>query len=175
MIDDVVVVEEDPVRQPIVAHELPDVLDRIEFGTFGWERQEREIARTVEPCGRMPSSLVEHEDGVATGRDILGDFVQMQLHRLDIAPGQDQADRLAFLRTDRAEDVGRGGALIARGRGTRSAPGPAPGDLVLLSDARLVGEPDLYGVGIEALLTRDFFQARGEAFLKSSIAVATWA
>jgi hypothetical protein len=29
--DDVVVVGEDAVREPVVAHELPDVLDRIEL------------------------------------------------------------------------------------------------------------------------------------------------
>ena len=30
-----------------------------------------------------------------------------------VALGQDQADRLALFRTDRAEDIGRGGALVA--------------------------------------------------------------
>src|SRR5271165_2236385 len=64
--------------------------------------------------------LVEHEDGVTSRLDVLGDFVQMELHRLDVAPGQDQADRLALFRADRAEDVGRGGALVARGRRPRS-------------------------------------------------------
>jgi hypothetical protein len=33
MIEDVVIRFEDAVREPIVAHELPDVLDRIELGT----------------------------------------------------------------------------------------------------------------------------------------------
>jgi hypothetical protein len=89
----------------------------------------------------MPSGFVEHEDGMTSWLDVLCDFVQMQLHRLDVAPGQDQADRLAFFRADRAEDVGRGSALVARGRGPRSPLGPAPSDLDLLSDPRLVGEP----------------------------------
>ena len=35
-------------------------------------------------------------------------------HRFGVALGQDQADRLALFRTDRAEDIGRGGALVAR-------------------------------------------------------------
>ena len=51
---------------------------------------------------------------MASRRDILGDFIQMQLHRFGVALGQDQADRLALFRTDRAEDIGRGGALVAR-------------------------------------------------------------
>ena len=38
MVEDVVVGLEDAVREPIVAHELPDVLDRIELGCQ-WRRQ----------------------------------------------------------------------------------------------------------------------------------------
>ena len=40
MVEDIVVGFEDAVRQPIVAHELPDVLDRIELGAFGRQRQQ---------------------------------------------------------------------------------------------------------------------------------------
>ena len=123
----------------------------------------------------MPSGFVEHEDGMTSWLDVLYDFVQMQLHRLDVALGQDQADGLALLRADRAKDIGRGRAQVARGRRARSPPCPTPCDLVLLSDAGLVGEPDFYGVEADALFARDFLQARREAFLKSSIAVAAWA
>ena len=38
MIEDVVVRFEDTVRQPVVAHELPDVYDRVELGTFRRQR-----------------------------------------------------------------------------------------------------------------------------------------
>ncbi len=34
MVENVLVGSEDPVRKPIVAHELPDVLDRIQLGAF---------------------------------------------------------------------------------------------------------------------------------------------
>jgi hypothetical protein len=45
--------------------------------------------------------------------------------------------------------------------------GPAPGDVVLLSDARLVGKPHLYRpAGRIALADRR--QARGKAFLKAA-------
>ena len=112
----------------------------------------------------MPTRLIEQQDGVASRRDLLGDFIEMQLHRLGVALGQDQADRLAFFRADRAEDVGRGGALVARRRGPRSTLGPAAGDLVLLSDAGFVGEPDFYIVWLDALFVRDFLQASRETF-----------
>jgi len=41
---------------------------------------------------------------------------------------------------------------------------PATGNLVLLADTSLVGEPDFYRVAIERLCARDFFQARCEAY-----------
>jgi len=52
---------------------------------------------------------------------------------------------------------------------TGAALGPAAGDLVLLADAGLVGEPDFYRVAVKRLLARNCLQARGEVFLKSSI------
>jgi hypothetical protein len=114
VIEQIVSVEEDPVGQPVVAHELPDVLGRVELGTFGRKGHEREITRHIELAGHVPSRLIEKQDGMASRRDILGDFIQMQLHRFGVALWQDQADRLALFRTDRAEDIGRGGALVAR-------------------------------------------------------------
>src|SRR5680860_1161954 len=103
MIEQVVVGLEDPVRQPVVAHELPDVLDRVQ------------------------------------------------------------------LRADGSEDVGRGGALVVRRAGARSAPGPAAGDLVLLADARLVGEPDLYPGQGNAFVSRNRVEQGREFFLNSSM------
>ena len=139
----------------------PIVAVRVQLGAFGREEDERQIARDVELAGGMPTRLIEQQDGVASGRDLLGDFIEMQLHRLGVALGQDQADRLAFFRAD---DVGRGGALVARRRGPRSTLGPAAGDLVLLSDAGFVGEPDFYIVWLDALFVRDFLQASRETF-----------
>ena len=55
------------------------------------------------------------------------------------------------------------------------APQAAAGDLVLLADTSLICEPDFYRVDADRLLTRDCVQARGEAFLKSSIAPAACA
>jgi hypothetical protein len=103
-------------------------------------------------------------------RDLRGDLGQMEVHRLGVAARHDERRALAIPGTDRPEEIGRGGSLVFRSARARAPPGPAAGDLVLLSDARLVGEPDLYGAGVDALVARDFFQARGECFLKSSMA-----
>ena len=103
-------------------------------------------------------------------RDLGGDFGQVQVHRLGVAARHDEGGALAVSGTDRAEDIGRGGSLIFRRAGARSALGPTAGDLVLLADPRLVGEPEFYRAGIDALFAPDLFQAGGEIFLKSPIA-----
>ena len=81
-----------------------------------------------------------------------------------------QGRALAVFRADRAEDVGRCGALITGSTWAGAALGPAAGDLVLLADTSLVLEPDFYLVAVDRVLTRDCLQARGKVFLKSSIA-----
>ena len=100
----------------------------------------------------------------------LGDINEVQIHCLSIAGGQNEGRAFALLRTDCAEDVDRGGALIARSAWAGAALGPPTRDFVLLADAGLVLEPNLYCSDVDCLFTRDFLQARGEVFLKSSIA-----
>jgi hypothetical protein len=75
--------------------------------------------------------------------DFGSDLGEMQAHRLGVAGGQNEGCSLALLWADGAEDIGRGGPLIVRSRGPRATPCPASRDLVLLTDAGLVREPDL--------------------------------
>ena len=103
-------------------------------------------------------------------RDFCGDLGKVQVHRLGVASWHDEGRSLAVLRADCAENVGRGGALIVRRRGPCAAFRPTSCDLVLLADARFIGEPDFYRGRIDALLARDLVQACGKVFLKSSIA-----
>jgi hypothetical protein len=112
---------------------------------------------------------------VGAGRDNFGDLRQMQIHCFGVAGRKNQGSTFAILWADRAEDVGRGGALIARSAWASAALGPAAGDLILLADTSLICEPDFYLVTFERLLARDFIQARGEVFLKSSTAPAACA
>ena len=123
----------------------------------------------------MPARLIDEKRCVGAWRDLGGDFGEMEVHRLCIASWHDERRALAILGTDRAEDVGRGGSLVFRGARARAALGPPARDLVLLADARLVGKPDLYGGGLDALFMPDLRQALGETFLKSSMAPAAWA
>ena len=172
VVDDVVEGFEDPVREPVFAHELPYVFLGVEFRAFCRQGDQRDVGRDDQLAREMPARLIDEKRCVGAWRDLGGDFGEMEVHCLCIASWHDERRTLAILGTDRAEDVGRGGSLVFRGARARPALGPAARDLVLLADARLVGEPDLYGAGLDVLLAPDRFQARGKAFLKSSIAPA---
>ena len=112
----------------------------------------------------MPAGLVDQKDSVAGGFNGRGDLREMQVHRFGIASRQDQGCALASLRAYRTEDVGGGGTLVTRCAWAGAAFRPATGNLVLLADTSLVGEPDFYRVPIERLCARDFFQAPREAY-----------
>jgi hypothetical protein len=107
----------------------------------------------------MPAGLVDKKGGVRAWRNLRCDFGEVEIHRLRVAAWHDKRRALAVLGTNRAEDIGGGGSLIFGSAWTRAALGPTPGDLVLLADARLVGEPDLYRAGLDALFAPERFQS----------------
>jgi hypothetical protein len=171
MVEDVWVGGEDPVREPVIAHILPDGLDRVELRRLGRQRQERDVVWDLQLGREVPPGLIEHQDGVMARCDGQADLLQMKGHGLRAAAGQDETGRLALGRTDGTEDVGRLGSLVARGRGTGSALGPAAGDLVLLPDPGLVAEPNFYRLAA-GLGRGDLVQAGRERFLKASAAAS---
>lgn len=169
MIDNVLGGFEDAIGEPVVAHELPDVLDWVQFGHLWRQRQDGDVFGQMKFGGGMPAGLIDDEDGMRAGIDGAGDLLEMGVHRLGIAPGQNQPDALALLRTDGTEDVGPLGALIVRRDGSCSALRPAARYLVLLPDPGFILEPelDLYA----RFETRaDRFDLGGEVFLKTSTA-----
>jgi hypothetical protein len=170
VIDDIVIGFEDAVREPVVAHELPDIFLRVQLRAFGWQRDQRDIRRDDQGAGETPSGLIDQKGRMRARRDLRRDLGQMEVHRLSIASRHDERRALAVLGTDRPEDIGRCGSLVFGRARARAGLGPTPGDLVLLADARFVGEPDFYGVGLDAFFAPDLLQARGETFLKSSMA-----
>jgi len=162
-IDDVVVGREDAVGEPIIAHELPHVFDRIEFGTFGRQRQEGDVGRNVEFAGRVPSSLIEHEHGVSAGCDLAADFGEMYAHCFAVATRHDQRGAFAFCGTDRSKDPCRSPARITERDGSCPALGLAPGDLRFLTDPGLVLPPELYWCAF-GQAPSDLRQTGGKAF-----------
>jgi hypothetical protein len=175
VVDEIVIGFEDAIGEPVVAHKLPDVFDWVELGAFRRQSDDGDVGWHDEACRHVPTSLIDNKDGVGSWCDHLRDFRKVEVHRLGVAGRQYQGRALALLWADCAEDVGGGGALVSRRAGARAAFRPPAGDLVLLANTSLVLEPDFYPGCIEALLARDCLQARGEAFLKSSITPSAWA
>jgi hypothetical protein len=147
VVEDILVGREDTVREPVVPHELPDVLNRVELGAFGRQRDDGDVLRDDKPMRQVPSRLVDEKHGMSPWCDSLSDLRQMQGHRCGIAPWQDERSTFALSWADGTEDVGRSGPLIRGRRWSCAAPGPATGDLVLLPDPGFVSEPDLYRGG----------------------------
>ena len=48
MVEDVIVGSKNAVEEPVVAHELPDVFDRVEFGRFGRQQHQGDVVGNVE-------------------------------------------------------------------------------------------------------------------------------
>ena len=48
------------------------------------------------------------------GRDLRGDFGQVEVHPFGVAPGRDERRAYGLLGTDRPEDIGRCGSLVFR-------------------------------------------------------------
>ena len=146
VIDNVIIGLEDPVRQPVFPHELPDILDRVEFRAFWRQWQQGDVVGNRQLGGEMPSGLIQQEHGVAPRCDGERDLLQMQGHGGGVAKRQDKTGCLSQGGTDRAEQIGRLGSLILGSRRSGSTSGPTPGNLVLLTDARLVLPSDFYGL-----------------------------
>ncbi len=106
MIDDIVMGFEDAVGEPVVAHELPDILDRVQFGASGRQRHEGDISWHDQFGRAMPPCLIEYQNSMRTRRDVEGYLLKMQAHRFAVATGQDDASSLAFGRTYCTKDPG---------------------------------------------------------------------
>jgi len=111
----------------------------------------------------MPSGLIEDENGMSVGGDLGCDLVEMKLHGFGVAGRQHEGGASSTLGADRAEQIGRLGALIVAGSGMRAFPGPAIGELVLLAEPHLVLEPHFYRCARCKLLA-DFRYACGDVF-----------
>ena len=54
----------------------------------------------------MPAGLIDEQESVRAGSDVLGDFGKMQVHRESVAHRQDEARALALLWANGAADIG---------------------------------------------------------------------
>jgi hypothetical protein len=166
-INDVVVVVEDGDGEFVAAQIFPDVFDRIEFGSVGWQTDKGDVFGDRERGSNMIAGAVEDESGVTTCGHLVADSREMQRHGLGVRRRHDQACCDATLRTSRTEQVGPVVASVVRRAGPRSALGPDAGQRALLADPGFILEPDFDRLAFGAVgeLRRD---CRGEVFLNAS-------
>ena len=144
------------------------------FSSGDWAWQDGDVLWDHEIVGHMPSRLVHDENGVGIVRDVAGDLDQMLVHGMCVTPRHHQGRGLALAGADRAEDIGRTGSRVVRRGWSRSALGPATGDLVLLADACLVLKPNFDHFTLGGA-TGDFCHSGGEVLLNASAASASCA
>ena len=61
VINDIVAGSEHTVRKP-------DILDRVEFKTFGWERDDTDFSGNIQPISHMPTGLIHQHSSVSAGK-----------------------------------------------------------------------------------------------------------
>lgn len=91
MVDDGVVGREHPVRQPLVAHELPHVLLRVQFGALRRERDDGDVGGREQLGRDVPPGLVQQQHGMAPRGDLLGDRRKVQGHASVLHHGKTSA------------------------------------------------------------------------------------
>jgi len=138
---------EGPVGQKVRFQIGPQVLDRVEFGRVGRQKQQAQARRHYEVLRAMPSRVVQHQNDVAAGRDLGGQFGQKPAHGLGVDPRQQQRARLARARIGRAKQVEVLVAGLADDDRPRAAPRPDGCQRAFLAKARFVLKPDFNGFG----------------------------
>ena len=164
--DDVFVGFEDPVRQPVVAHELPDILHRVQLGRSWRQRQDGDVVGDRQLGRQVPTGLIDDQHRMGAGIDGGTDLDEVRRHGVGVAPGHDQPGAFPLRGTDRAEDIGPFGALVAGRPRARATSGPSACELILLADAGFILPPQLY---LDAFREPrpDLRQFGGEVFFKS--------
>ena len=106
--------------------------------------QQTDVVRQAQPAaGLMPASAIQQHDGMGTRRDVSADFGEVEVHRLGIGLGQDEAGADTTRGTGCAEDVGPIVALVAWRWRASALFSPDVGQAALLTDARFILPPEL--------------------------------
>ena len=128
----------------------PDALDGIEFGAAGGQRQQRHGVRDHELGSEMPAGLIDKQDGVHAGRQLLGEGRQEHGHGLGRGAWQGQGKGLVGAGPAGGEQI-EAVVTLVRGPGRAYAPlVPAMANPAFLPDPGLVLTPELdYGLRME--------------------------
>ncbi len=156
----------------VLTQELPDILDRIELGRVGRQRQERDVGRQLGDGFLVIAGAVHDQDGMGAWRDDAADLLKMRRHRPGIGARQNQTGGTGALGTDGAEEIGPFVALIAWRGGACPASRPDPGQASFLANPGFVLEPDLDRLRFGGI-RQSVVDEVGEVFLKVSWTAAS--
>lgn len=85
-----------PVRQPLTAHDLRQVVDAIERGAARRRRHEGSVGRHAQRGRAMSPGLIEGGDSVGARREVAGDLPRVQAHGLAVSMDNDETGNLVF-------------------------------------------------------------------------------
>ncbi len=91
MLDDIVVAAEDAVGEPVVAHEPPDVLDRIELGRTWRQGDDGDIGGPAGLGRGVPAGPIHDQDGMGVRGNGARYLLGMERHGDAVAERRDQA------------------------------------------------------------------------------------
>ncbi len=117
---------------------------------------------------QVPTGLIDDQHRMGAGIDGGTDLDEVRRHGVGVAPGHDQPGAFPLRGTDRAEDIGPFGALVAGHPRARATSGPSACELILLADAGFILPPQLY---LDAFREPrpDLRQFGGEVFFRLSL------
>jgi len=162
-----VVVIENAVCEMVLTQELPDVLDGIELGRVGRQRQQRDVGWQLDDGFLMIAGAIHDQDGMSARHNGTADLIEVRRHRLGIGAGQDKSCGTGPVGTDRSEEIGPFVALVARRGRACAAPCPPSGQASLLANAGFILEPDLDRLCLGGVRQRAIDEV-GEVFLNAS-------
>ncbi len=143
-IDDRLVCCVDAIAEVVTSQELPDILDGIEFGRIRRQMEQANIVRHHQPIAQLvPSSTVQRQHREGPLVHLGADFLQMQVHGVDIGVRQHQPCTDASRWADSAERIGPFVTLIAWHSGPGTTLCPDAGQAALLTNPRFVLPPQL--------------------------------
>src|SRR5215469_17396128 len=101
------------------------MLDRIEFGTTGWLKDQSHICWYHQILGTVPScSIVLHDEKIV-GKGV-ADMLQEQIHHGGVGSGKNERGHLSCFRCHHRIDIGVLTDQLTRGSRSDSRWGPGP-------------------------------------------------
>ena len=101
---------------------------RLRSGSATLGRSKRQDGEDRQLGRQVPTGLIDDQHRMGTGIDGGTDLDEVRRHGVGVAPGHDQPGALPLRGTDRAEDIGPFGALVAGRPRARATSGPSGGD-----------------------------------------------